>query len=269
MPSPFPGMDPFIESQEWEDFHHATIEMIRGQIIAAAGERYAVHVERRIYIETVEPDVNPRRSSVVIPDVAILGDQSSPGTTAGLSNTAIAAAVECLIPIPEEKRESFLVLRDVETRQIVSVIELLSPSNKRLGSRGRRKYLVKRRLVIDSEAHLVEIDLLRGGARMPFEAGKPLSGEYLCLVSRANRRPRAELYAWALRQKLPKIPIPLKSTDGDVSLDLQAVFDATYDHVHYDRMLNYSAPLVPPADAETQKWIDHVLGDRPSSSSHQ
>jgi hypothetical protein len=167
--------------------------------------------------------------------------------------------VECVLPISEERRESYLVVRETETRRIVTTIELLSPSNKRPGSRGRRKYLSKRRAVLDSDAHLLEIDLLRGGARMPFETRERVGGDYVVLVSRASRRPKAELSLWSVPARLPIVPLPLAHGDPDVMVDLQAVLDTVYDRAGYDRLLNYAAPLVPAVGAEAQRWVDEIF----------
>lgn len=262
MPSPFPGMDPFIESQAWEDFHHAAIEVIREQIRSITGRRYSVWVERRIYVETVEPvDFRPSIKSV-IPDAAVIRDDAGRGGIGVATAATTATSVECLLPIPEERRESYLVLRDTETRRIITTIELLSPSNKKSGGRGRRKYLMKRRAVIDSDAHLIEIDLLRGGAHMPLETRRPITDDYIVLVSRTDRRPKAELFPWSLPARMPIVPVPLANDDPDVTVDLQAVLDTVYDRAGYDRMLNYAAPLVPPADPDRQRWIDDLLASK-------
>src|SRR5688500_10610589 len=116
--------------------------------------------------------------------------------------------VECRLPMPQERRETFLVIRERETMEIVTVIETLSPANKRASSDGREQYLAKREEILRSRTNLVEIDLLRGGKRLPAQ-GMP-TGDYYALVSRGHKRPRTDVYAWSIRQPLPEIPIPLK-----------------------------------------------------------
>jgi hypothetical protein len=125
-----------------------------------------------------------------------------------------------------ERREAFLTIRERESMKVVTVIEFLSPANKRRGSDGRREYLQKREQVLSSDTHLVELDLLRGGQRLPTVDPLPET-DFSVFVCRAQRRYQAEVYAWGLRQPLPRIPIPLAGNDPDVEVDLQAVFTAT------------------------------------------
>jgi hypothetical protein len=174
--SPFPGMDPFIGCQEWEDFHHALIETMRQTLVPNVAPRYAVRVERRIYVESQSED-----DQLYIAEVALI-DESNATVTKPVATTATITPVECVLPMPEEKRESLLVIRDLETRAIVTVIELLSPGNKRSGSDGRRKYLAKRQEILGSQSHLVELDLLRGGKRLPTRQPLP-TADYYAIVS--------------------------------------------------------------------------------------
>ncbi|HEX6985948.1 MAG TPA: DUF4058 family protein, partial [Planctomycetaceae bacterium] len=203
MPSPFPGMDPFIESQEWGDFHHSAIDVIREMLTPRLRGRYAARIERRIYVEhwdDPEPDL-------VIADVANVRDGHGHVPAADADNVRLATPVTCLVAMPEERRESYIVVKDVEAGRVVTVIEILSPSNKRRGS-GRKKYLAKRDEVLGSATHLVEIDLLRGGTRLPMRSALP-PGDYFVIVSDAGRRPRSDVYAWRLPERMPGIPIPL------------------------------------------------------------
>jgi hypothetical protein len=112
---------------------------------------------------------------------------------------------------PRERRETCLVIHEVPTMEIVTVIETLSPANKRASSDGREQYLAKRQEILQSRTNLVELDLLRGGKRLP-AVGMP-SGDYFALVSRGHRRPRTDVFHWTLRQPLPTIPIPLKQVN--------------------------------------------------------
>ena len=169
MPSPFPGMDPFIEMQEWSDFHARYMTVLSELLTPQVRPRYVVRVERRVYLE--QPFGEPDQ---VIPDVAILErrgiSRSSSGTALLGEPTAAIAAVECLLPEAEEHHEYYLVLRDRETLRIVTLIELLSPTNKRAGSEGREQYLDKREEILQSRTNLVELDLLRGGQRLPMQS---------------------------------------------------------------------------------------------------
>jgi hypothetical protein len=263
MPSPFPGMDPFLEPQLWEDFHNAAIVVMREQLTASIGDGYAVRIERRVYVE--HPEENDSDAEVLIPDVSLSSQSGSAVETA--SSMSVATPVVCLLAVPEERRESYLVVKDVPTGQVVTVMELLSPSNKRRGN-GRREYLAKREEVICSRTHLVEFDWLRGGHRLPMASPVP-PGDHYALVSNARHRPRSDVYAWRMRDRMPTIPIPLAKGDLDIALDLQAVVDTVYDRARYDRMLNYGVPLVPPVDPDTQHWIEELVADRKRSTTPQ
>jgi hypothetical protein len=149
------------------------------------------------------------------------------------------------------------VVRLRETREVVTVLETLSPRNKRHGSDGRREYLEKRREVLQSQTHLVELDLLRGGKRLPMKTRLP-PATYYALVSR-RRQPRAELYAWTVRDPLPTIPIPLKTGDPDVLLDLQAAFGTVYDRARYHLSLDYTRSLHPRLKEFDREWFQQRL----------
>jgi hypothetical protein len=259
MPSPFPGVDPFIEGPEWEDFHHHLIEEIHRALVPRVRPRYVVRVERRVY---VEHDIDPPHRTIR-PDVTLLRDavRSARGegsaATATIVETEIAP-VECTLAMPEDMSEAYLTIRERETMQVVTVIEVLSPSNKRPGSDGRREYLAKREEVLQSSAHLVELDLLRGGQRMPMLDSLP-PGDFYAVVSRARRRPRAEVYAWTLRQPLPPIPIPLAGKDPDVTIDLQSIFNTTYDRAGYDYSLRYDQAPEPTFPDDELAWVQSQL----------
>ena len=174
----------------------------------------------------------------------------------------MATAVEtepALLTLPtiDPVEEIYLTIRSRENDDVVTVIELLSPTNK-LSRDGRTEYLNKRNTVLHSEASLVEIDLLRGGKRLPTVERLP-KGDYYAFVTRAERRPTVEVYSWPLERRLPKIPIPLAEGDPDVSLDLQAVFDTTYDRSGYDYSLNYKKPVEPPLTESQSAWVAEML----------
>ncbi|MBI3271193.1 MAG: DUF4058 family protein [Planctomycetes bacterium] len=259
MPSPFPGMDPFLEGQEWEDFHPTLMTVIREGLTSRLRPRYIVRVERRVYLEHAvgdEPD-RPR------PDVAVLrGPSASSAQVLDLSaGPTPGSPVLVTLPIPEEQRETYLTIRLRESMEVVTILELLSPTHKRSGSDGRREYLLKREAVLRSATHLVELDLLRGGERLPTVRPLP-RGDFYALVCRGNRRPRAEAYVVGLRDPLPTIAIPLAAPDPDAPLDLQAAFTTTYDRAGYDYSLDYRANLEPALPAADGAWIRERLGSR-------
>ena len=218
MPSPFPGMDPFIEGHLWHDFHGSMIFAIRDLLVPSIRPRYYVRTEERIYLNHESED---GRSRHIRPDLLIT-DTFAPGVRApGSGSTALVIQpVNITLPMPEEVRERYLAIRDSETRSVVTVIEALSPANKRAGSYDRALYLAKRDEVLLSEVNLVELDLLRAGRRLPAEGSLP-PADFYAIVSRAGNLPRAATYPWTLRQPMPSIPVPLALGDDDVLLDLQ------------------------------------------------
>lgn len=250
MPSPFPGMDPFLEMQEWEDFHTTFNTVLRECLSPALEPDYLVRVERRVYVERVGTEPETMRRA----DIAVVAVDSGPAT-GRLSRDSGIMTAECELPMPIERRETYLVVRDRETMQVVTVIELLSPSNKRRNGDGRREYLTKREELLSSSTHLVELDFLRGGLRLPVVGSLP-PGDYYAIISRANRRPRCEVYAWTLRDRLPSIPIPLKLGDDDAVVSLQGVFETVYQRARYDLSVKYDAALDPPLNEAEQQWVN-------------
>jgi hypothetical protein len=164
------------------------------------------------------------------------------------------AYVEHHLPIPERVRETFLVVHERATMEVITVIEVLSLGNKRAGSDGQREYLYKREAILQSAAHLVELDLLRGGQRLPTIEPLP-PADYFAFVCRAYDRPEAQVYAWTLRQSMPTIPIPLERGDADVRLDLQNVFTRVYDRAGYDYSLDNHHPIQPALDNADAAWV--------------
>lgn len=258
MQSPFPGMDPFIECQEWEDFHSRFNTLLADLLAPQIEPDYIVRVERRVYVES--QGTSPASLRQV--DVAIVDRR--PGLPSGQSAATVPTliATECMLPMPEEVRETYLVIRERTSMRVVTVIELLSPRNKREGAVGRSEYLKKRNELLASDAHLVEIDLLRGGADLPVIGGLPPGDFHVC-VSRAQRRPRAELYSWSLSDPLPTIPIPLKLGDADTMLDLQQAFSVVYQRARYDLSIDYHQLLAPKLTDADRVWVDNLV-NRPT-----
>ncbi len=262
MPSPFPGMDPFIESQRWRDFHTTLITVIREMLMPRVRPRYVVEVEEYVYL--ARKDEDPDR--LIEPDLAIVDTDRAIVDTdrvwgAGSRNAGSAAVaiqpVVHTVPVPKRFRQAFLTIRSRESQNIVTVIELLSPWNKTAGER-RSEYLVKRSNVFCTPAHLVELDLLRGGRRLTTR--EPLTpADYYVFVCRKERLPQVDVYGWTLRQPLPTIPIPLAGEDPDVELDLQAAFTTTYDRAGYDYSLNYRRSVEPALELATADWVQLLI----------
>lgn len=155
------------------------------------------------------------------------------------------------IPLAEEVVERYLEIRGVATGRVVTVIELLSPKNKRSGA-GRDAYLQKRQRIMMSQTHLVEIDLLRGGVSLPMVGGT--KSDYRILISRSIHRPQADLYAFSLRQPIPAIAVPLAG-EASVLLDLQLLLHQIYDRARFQLAINYQQVLLPQLSEDDKNWV--------------
>jgi hypothetical protein len=259
MPSPFPGMDPFIEDQKWTGFHNRFINELGDTLVALLRPRYEVEPEERIYVETTEGDTHSFRADVAVAE-------GLPHARRNVTSSAvldIEPRVYALpMPATSEEREGYLVIRKAGERAVVTVIELLSPTNKRPGSDGRREYLKKRNEVLRSSSHLVEIDLLLQGERMPTLRPLVPTTDYCAFVCRADNRPQADVFEWTLGQRLPRIPIPLLPGDADAIIDLQAALTGVYDRAGYDYSIHYDEPLRLSFRPTDETWMRKVIAMR-------
>lgn len=254
MPSPFPGMNPFLESQIWEDFHQEFIGGIRQFLLPLLEPKYYARIEQRVYIDRGMSD-EPRS---VLADVGITTVNGLWQSSAPSSSAAVAEPILVDLVIPEEHRESFLTIVESGTKEIVTIIEVLSPTNKRRGSDGREQYLSKRAAIVQSHVNLVELDLLRGGVRLP--AATPLPpADYYAFIRRAPQRYKAAVYYWNLVDPLPSILIPLKPLEVELRLDLGAVFRSVFDRARYQSAIDYTQPAKPLLSAEQSQWVQEVL----------
>ena len=163
--------------------------------------------------------------------------------------------LEVEVPVRETVDEWYLEVREAVRGKLVTVIEVLSPTNK-VHEPGRKKYRKIRDKILDSKTSMIEIDLLRAGKPMPMTIAQPMQSDYRILVSRSARRPQATLYALGLRQPIPAVPIPLLPRESEPTLDLNRVLHDLYDRARFDLRLNYATPA-PPPDVErgVGAWI--------------
>ncbi len=159
-----------------------------------------------------------------------------------------------------EVKESYLQVIATETKKVVTVIEVLSPTNKRPG-KGREMYEQKREKVFGSRTHLVEIDLLRSYQPLPV-FGNDIEASYRILVSRANQKPWADLYLFNLPDMIPGFPLPLRAGDAEPIVDLQGLLNGIYDRAAYDFRIDYTAAPVPPLSETDAVWADALLEER-------
>lgn len=252
MTLPFTGMDPYLEHTAlWPGVHNWLIVALANQLQPRIAPRYIASIEQRVYLERPEQQR--------IPDITV---QKVRDGGAALALAEVDAAV--ILDVPEwEVRESFVEILDrYNDMRLVTLLEVVSPANKEAGP-GREAYLAKQRETRARECHLVEIDLLRRGRHalsVPEEdAARLRPYDYLVCVNRWTRRTRYELYPRRLRERLPRIALPLAEPDPDVPLDVQAALEQVYWEGRYMLRLRYDQPCEPPLDPDDQRWADERL----------
>ena len=251
MPSPFPGMNPYLEQPSvWEDFHMAFATQIRESLATQVRPNFLVKLEERVFIH--EPSSNERRKFLGKPDIALFEASAAHESSVATFDPALNQVKSILATIPdvEIERHAVIEIRDRLDRQLVTMIEVLSPSNKRYGP-DREQYLLKRATMMFSSASIVEIDLLRGGPRLPIN-DLPAC-DYCVTVFRKANAPKVEAWPIGLRDELPVIPVPLKGDFADAKLDLKALLDRVYDAAGYEDYLYESFPE-PPLDQTDAIW---------------
>jgi hypothetical protein len=268
MLSPFPGMDPYLEyAAFWSSFHTRLMVALAEAIEPQLGPNYYVEVEARTY----QSDAEDEALLVGIPDAIVCASPAGslppelpvelPVEAASPKESAVATQARpetVTVPMPMAIQQRYLEVREMGTDDVITVIELLSPTNQRSGE-GRTEYEKKRRLILGSETHLVELDLLRGAKPMTILGARSPS-TYRILLSRSQQRPKADLYGLTLQQALPTVPIPLKPGDPDVIVNVQDVFSRVYEKARYRTRIDYHQPLPPPKLAEAeQQWVDQLL----------
>jgi hypothetical protein len=274
MPSPFPGMDPYLEAPgRWPDFHNRLAGEISGELNLALPEPYYAQIDSRAEIGVVA-ERGPRPD--VVPDIVVARrpqGPAEPGGVAVLDRRRVKPSESFEVAgLLGEIRQYFVEIRDASTGdEVVTLIEILSPSNKR-GGRDREAYERKQREVLESDTSLIEIDLHRAGERIvpfpevaAFIAGRERPPDYLVLVSRSWRRhegPVCQVFPVGLREWLPCIPVPLRRDEPEVPLDLQFVLQAAYDRGPYRRSIDYSRPPSPPLPADDSAWAEALLRER-------
>jgi hypothetical protein len=259
MPSPFPGMDPYLEISEWSNFHFDLIGEIKNTIQPLIFPNYLVVTETRVYLERNDAD-----TLRFVPDLGLepTGTQGPAKWSGGSSTVAEIEPETYLTVMPDEHHEPYLVLRDREKNELVTVIELPSPTNKMPGSDGSKEYQEKRDQLLGSRVNLIEIDLLRGGQRPRLNRPLKPTTDYCILLHRAAIRPKALAWEFSVRHTLPSFPIPLANGDPDIRLNLQDVFSSLYDRLGYSLRIPYEGTLRPPIRATDESWVAAQLANR-------
>jgi hypothetical protein len=253
-------MDPYIEARGlWGDFHHKLIGEIERALAARVPDNYLVRVEERSYVALAGSQ--GKEEHPFLPDVRVSAEPDKPRKRGKARSSPVpepaveSGAMTIQAFVAEEHREAFIeIYEDDPERRLVTCIEVLSPANKRKKSKGRKLYLRKRQSLLLGAANLVEIDLLRGGERMPMLGNWPDS-PYTLLVCREYRAPSCTVWPAHFREPLPDLPIPLAHPDPDVRIDLQLLIAGIYARSRYHRDIDYGKPLTPPLVEADTAWL--------------
>ena len=260
MPSPFPGMDPYLEGEVWSDVHQELAGELRRRLVPLVRPKYTARLVPRIVIEK-SPEAE---EGSMYPDFDVI--LAKPGWSAGPGESAATLTpATATVPMGASVRWK-LVTVEVHHRgtgDLVTAIEVLSPVNKRRP--GLLNYRRKRKEYWERGANLIEIDLLRRGTR-PFRGpGMPRGDYYVCLTPAGKKR--VDVWAMTLRDPLPTVPVPLLGDDGPAALDIGAALADAYDAAAYDLRVDYAAdPPPPPLSDADRAWIAARLADRRSRS---
>ncbi len=257
--SPFPGMDPYLEIPDiWQDVHGNVLNVFREQLIPMLLPHYFAKIETEIVIDHESTDTEERQYKYkkLIPDISLFEKEEAKEERAA-TITISPAPIRVNVPLGIQRRLRTVHIIHHESKELVTVIELISPVNKRPG-KGRQLYLDKRNNYFESNIHVIEIDLLYKHSHMPF-IGKLPEAPYLIMVSNFYERPAAEIWPLQLQDSLPNIPVPLLQPHSPVPLDLGTAFSTAYQRARYDTVIDYHRlPDLPLSDAE-KNWIQTML----------
>ena len=269
--SPFPGMDPYLEAPDiWPDFHDALVNAIRVDLNATLPPPYYARSQKRAELGVALEAGQLRR---IIPDVVVAWQpQENQPPSAGIAvvdqpRTEATAGVKLRVHT-DPFQHRFVEIRDTSrNHKLITVIEIVSPANKQPGP-DRHSYEAKQREILESDANLIELDLLRVDERLLaypelVAVVAQMSPSYLVLLNRSAERSDTwsdyTLYPIGMREILPCIPVPLAGDDPDVLVDLQVVFNRVYQEGPYARLIDYTAAPQPSLIAEDAKWADTLL----------
>ena len=251
MENPFPGMNPYLEQPElWHQVHNRLIVAIADDLTPQIAPKYRVSIEERVY--TSVDDI----FLLGIADVAVAKRNNNAETGTTLTTTKLVEPSKVKVPMYEEVIERFLEVKAIQSREVVTVIEILSPKNKR-SKEGRTVYENKRQKILASATNLVEIDLLRLGESLPILGAT--KSDYHILVSRSHQRPDADLYSFDLQDPIPVFPVPLRSGEDEPVIDLQRLLNEIYERARFDLAIDYSQILKPALSSEQETWVREIL----------
>lgn len=258
MPSPFPGMDPYLEERSlWPDVHSTLISYIRESLQPQVRPKYIARIGERVELANVT-------KQQYIPDVSVVEPPNNP-------ERAVAGAGVCVVDEPltvdivlEDRNVPYIEIIYRETGDVVTAIEVLSPVNK--SGDGQKAYIKKQNDLIFSETNLVEIDLLGYGQETTLvrkaEISTPPEWRYNITLRRAHSNAKFQVYVFNLQDRLPRCRIPLRAADPDVALDLPTVFARCYDVGSYDLLIDYAQKPPVPLDEKETEWLETYLKEQ-------
>lgn len=260
-------MNPYLENPDiWPGVHNRLIALIGAQLNSILPIQYFADIEHRLIVEYQD------ENRTITPDISVLHTPPRPGTAASSTGTAVLERAQNphILSLPrrtqmEETEEIFLAIRETKgRRRVITIIEILSPSNKTAGN-SRLIYQQKQWEAVNSEVNLIEIDLLRAGEHAVVPPKESIRAEYgdwdyLVSLSRYGHRDRVEIWLTSLRDSLPMVKVPLKEGDEDVAFDLQNAIDTAYIDGGYARILDYNeTPPLPLFSSEDMAWLQEKL----------
>ncbi len=266
MLSPFPGMDPYLEHSAWfPAVHQRLITYLGDELNAKLPSHYVANIGERLFVADIGD-----RERTIYPDVLIVQHPlrgESEGGVAVAEAPPLVSDEPYRVSYSAERREVFIEIVPVaDEGRVVTVIEVLSPANKTRGNRGHDSYVKKQQQVLDSDTHLLEIDLLRGGLHSVAVERESLLArgnfDYCVCLHRASTAYLYDVWARSVRQRLPRFAVPLLPEDSDIVVDLQALFDHCYAAGNFARRINYQNEPPLPLRPEDAVWADALLREK-------
>ncbi len=267
MPNPFPGMNPYLETpMRWSNMHGRLIAVLMDELDTKLPPGYSVNIEEHCRVAQTErgiyPDLYVKRDLPEMPATGGVAVALPPY----LATSEVADKSYIVALTPEASRETYINIVDVENgSRVVASIEILSTINKTPGA-GQNLYLTKQQEVLNSSTHLIEIDLLRAGA-VTVACGRPVVPEsgyydYIVCLHRGGEGEQFEIWPCSVRQRLPRIAVPLAGNDQNVTLDIQAAIDRCYERGRFAQKIDYTQPPNPPLTEEDAQWADALLREK-------
>lgn len=254
MPDMFPGMNPYLEHPDlWPSIHPQFVTALADLLQKEVSNRYSVLIRKRVYRVSGE-------------DSLMVGQLSHDVANNGLNKNGLSCSSKQPIPtyiaVPQTVRESYIEIVDCHVGRTVTIIEVLTPQKKRPG-RGRENYEQRCEAIFGSNTHFVEIDLLRNWE--PISAYAPDNVDYRVLVSRSDRRPKADLYAWQVNAPIPPLTLPLSCSQDDTdsqsycTVDLKRALEQACARSSCYFSIDYTRPPIPPLAPEANRWLANLL----------